>query len=147
MLTLGTLSVLISSKRLFFLFVLTDDNVYLENDDERKEYVMNETGRIYTSKSPTHKGRAWNFGQVSQSKCFCSVQLINLKVHSHWALSYRDSVSFSDTKIGLNPLSQRCSLRAQWEGTSTSQILQIYNEQLVEGKENLPLYNVIRAQG
>ena len=147
MLTLGTLSVLISSKRLFFLFVLTDDNVYLENDDERKEYVMNETGRIYTSKSPTHKGRAWNFGQVSQPKCFCNVQLIDLKVHSHWALSYRDSVSVSDAQIGQNPLSQRCSLRAQWKGTSTSQILQIDNEQLVEGKENLPLHNVIRAQG
>ena len=81
--TLVTLPVLIFYERLFFLSVLADDDVYLENDDERKEYVMNETGRIYTSKSPTHKGRAWNFGQVSQPKCFCNVQLIDLKFHSH----------------------------------------------------------------
>ena len=80
---LVTLPVLIFCELLFFLFVLPDDYVYLENDDERKEYVMNETGRIYTSKSPTHKGRAWNFGQVSHPECFCGVELIDLWVRNH----------------------------------------------------------------
>jgi len=40
------------------------DQVYLESDDEREEYVMNERGRIWTGK-PT-RSRAWNFGQFEE---------------------------------------------------------------------------------
>ena len=42
----------------------------MEKDEERKEYVMNEIGRIYVSASPWHTGRAWNFGRVGQWRFF-----------------------------------------------------------------------------
>jgi len=40
------------------------DQVYVENDVDREEYVMNERGRIWTGK-PT-RSRAWNFGQFEE---------------------------------------------------------------------------------
>ena len=43
------------------LLILLDDSVYMENDDYRNEYVMNEKGRIWTGRQ---NGRPWDFGQV-----------------------------------------------------------------------------------
>jgi len=40
------------------------DQVFLENEKEREEFVMNERGRIWTGK-PT-RSRAWNFGQFEE---------------------------------------------------------------------------------
>jgi len=40
------------------------DQVYVENEAEREEYVMNERGRIWTGK-PT-RSRAWNYGQFEE---------------------------------------------------------------------------------
>lgn len=42
----------------------TLDQVYLDNDAEREEYLMNERGRIWTGK-PT-RSRPWNFGQFEE---------------------------------------------------------------------------------
>ncbi|CAH1780198.1 unnamed protein product [Owenia fusiformis] len=40
-----------------------DDQVYLGNEDERQEYVMNETGAIWCGSQHNFGGRPWNFGQ------------------------------------------------------------------------------------
>jgi len=40
------------------------DQVYLENEVEREEYVMNERGRLWIGK--TTKSRPWNFGQFEE---------------------------------------------------------------------------------
>lgn len=43
-------------------FFSSDDTVYMEKKEEREEYVLNETGRIWTQRG--YFGRPWNFGQA-----------------------------------------------------------------------------------
>ena len=45
-------------------------------EDGRKEYVLNETGRVYTGGAKTPNSNPWNFGQVFSAfihKIFLSV--------------------------------------------------------------------------
>ena len=49
---------------------IQDDQVYLEDDSEREEYVMRETGRIWMGTVGRFCVRPWNFAQV---KCFFHV--------------------------------------------------------------------------
>lgn len=42
-----------------------DDPVYLDNEEMRREYVMNETGKVYVGTHNRPKGRRWVFGQFS----------------------------------------------------------------------------------
>ena len=46
-------------------FYLLDDVVFLEDDKEREEYVMNEQGRIWNGRN---QSRPWDFGQVHTEK-------------------------------------------------------------------------------
>ena len=47
------------------LSCVSDDDVYVEDEKERAEYVLNEFGRIWCS--PYSRGTHWVFGQVSIS--------------------------------------------------------------------------------
>ena len=38
----------------------------MEWEEGRKEYVLNETGRVYVGNSKKPQARPWNFGQVSE---------------------------------------------------------------------------------
>ena len=38
----------------------------MEWEEGRKEYVLNETGRVYVGNSKKLRARPWNFGQVSE---------------------------------------------------------------------------------
>lgn len=49
------------------LYNHTDDAVYMENENERKEYVLNETGIIFYGSSSTPRARPWDFGQVKST--------------------------------------------------------------------------------
>ena len=40
------------------------DMVYMDDTEWRKEYVLNETGRIWQGSAKRHHGQPWNFGQV-----------------------------------------------------------------------------------
>lgn len=43
---------------------LTDDIVYLENENLLDEYVLNDRGVIFAGNYRQIGGRPWNFGQV-----------------------------------------------------------------------------------
>ena len=39
--------------------------VYMENDSHKKEYVLNEAGRLYCGSARRFGGRPWDHGQVN----------------------------------------------------------------------------------
>ena len=43
---------------------LADDAVYMENDQQRNEYVMEDSGYIWRGTSHRPEKIPWNFGQV-----------------------------------------------------------------------------------
>ncbi|XP_018576112.1 hemocyte protein-glutamine gamma-glutamyltransferase isoform X2 [Anoplophora glabripennis] len=53
-----------------------EDSVYMENEDEREEYILNETGKIWcgTFKNPT--GKHWIFGQFDEISLPAAVFLL-----------------------------------------------------------------------
>ncbi|XP_077125216.1 protein-glutamine gamma-glutamyltransferase 4 [Ranitomeya variabilis] len=54
-----------------------DDNVYMPNEDERKEYVLNDTGYIYVGSQNNIKARPWNFGQYEEDVLDCCFFLLD----------------------------------------------------------------------
>ena len=49
---------------LFLMSFPAEDPVYLENEDRRREYVLNDIGKIYIGSHSKPKGRKWIYGQV-----------------------------------------------------------------------------------
>jgi hypothetical protein len=45
-----------------------DDTVYMPDEEKRREYVLNDIGKIYIGSHSKPKGRQWVYGQVGY--CF-----------------------------------------------------------------------------
>ncbi|XP_060692284.1 protein-glutamine gamma-glutamyltransferase 2-like [Hemiscyllium ocellatum] len=54
-----------------------EDEVFLDNDAKRDEYVMNETGIIYVGSSYYISDRSWNFGQFEEDILDICIKLLN----------------------------------------------------------------------
>ena len=60
--------------------------VYLEEEKDRSEYVLNETGRVYVGSKRKIFARPWNFGQFEQSSLEAALYLLEkcyLNTESH----------------------------------------------------------------
>lgn len=47
-----------------------EDPVYIEGESARREYVLNDVGKIYIGSHSKPKGRKWFYGQVCQVVIF-----------------------------------------------------------------------------
>ncbi|XP_063306716.1 protein-glutamine gamma-glutamyltransferase 4 isoform X1 [Pelobates fuscus] len=54
-----------------------DDEVYMPNEDERKEYVLKDTGYIYVGSASRISARPWNFGQHEIDVLDCCMHLLD----------------------------------------------------------------------
>lgn len=64
---------------------LADDAVYMENDEQRNEYVMEDFGYIWRGISYRPEKNPWNFGQV---KLLYHVRQTNLVTQNTLHLKY-----------------------------------------------------------
>ena len=60
-------------------YLVSEDQVYLEDKDEREEYVMNEAGRIFVGNSFWPGSRPWVFGQFSQYCLQAAIKVLEEK--------------------------------------------------------------------
>lgn len=52
--------------------------MYIANENERQEYVLNENGIIFVGNAKYIEARGWYYGQVSCRKLFCLQYHFNL---------------------------------------------------------------------
>uniref|UniRef100_A0A146LM26 Hemocyte protein-glutamine gamma-glutamyltransferase n=1 Tax=Lygus hesperus TaxID=30085 RepID=A0A146LM26_LYGHE len=60
-----------------------DDNVYLSDEAERNEYVLNDVGKVWMGSYKEPKGRRWVFGQFEDVTLPCVILLLELSDLPH----------------------------------------------------------------
>jgi transglutaminase 1 len=88
---LGDCYVQKDEKKKFFLFILelflfvlvTDDAVYLEDEDLRREFVLNESGKVWMGSSRRPEGKRWIFGQFDDVVLPATMYLLELSRLNH----------------------------------------------------------------
>nr|CAD7202776.1 unnamed protein product [Timema douglasi] len=60
-----------------------DDAVFMDHEDNRKEYVLNETGKVWTGSARKPLGRRWIFGQFDDAILPGAMYLLELSKLSH----------------------------------------------------------------
>ncbi|KAJ7322595.1 hypothetical protein JRQ81_018882 [Phrynocephalus forsythii] len=91
------------------------DSVFMANEDERTEYVLNDTGYIYVGSTKNIRGRPWNYGQFEADVLDCCMYLLDksqLKPNAR-----KDPVIISRVMSALvNSDDDRGVLFASWSG-------------------------------
>lgn len=54
-----------------------EDSVFLDNEDKRREYVLNDVGKIYVGTQKEPKGRRWIYGQFADSVLPAAMLMLN----------------------------------------------------------------------
>jgi len=60
-----------------------EDTVFMENDEQRYEYVINDTGKIYTGGYRNVRGRPWVYGQFDECVLPAACVLLEMSGLSH----------------------------------------------------------------
>ncbi|XP_074006972.1 protein-glutamine gamma-glutamyltransferase 4 [Numenius arquata] len=92
-----------------------DDVVFLDDEAQRKEYVLNDTGYIYVGSAYSMHNRPWNFGQFEEfvlDACMYLLDKSNLRLNSR-----RDAVLVSRVMSALvNANDDSGVLLGNWSG-------------------------------
>ncbi|XP_069792515.1 protein-glutamine gamma-glutamyltransferase K-like [Narcine bancroftii] len=95
-----------------------EDVVYLEGEEEREEYVLNETGRIYYGTEAQIGARTWNYGQFSKGILEASLRI--LEKGGLPAVGHRNAVSVVRTVSAMvNSQDDAGVLVGRWSGDYT----------------------------
>lgn len=99
-----------------------DDQVYLSDEKERKEYVMNEQGIIYNGSANYISSRSWDFGQFEDDMVRIGMMILDLN-HKHQEDPAEDVCGRSDpVYVGrvvsamINSEDDHGVLEGQWGG-------------------------------
>lgn len=63
--------------------IVVDDTVYMADDKQKKEYIMNETGKLWMGSFRQPKGRRWVFGQFDDAVLPTCMYLLELSDLPH----------------------------------------------------------------
>ncbi|XP_015678362.1 protein-glutamine gamma-glutamyltransferase 4 [Protobothrops mucrosquamatus] len=103
-----------------FIYVLFNpwcqaDYVFMPDDDERTEYILNDTGYIYVGSVANIHGRPWNFGQFEDDILDCCMYLLDKSQLKPSAK--KDPVIISRVMSALVNCDDDCGiLLANWSG-------------------------------
>ncbi|KAM4821717.1 protein-glutamine gamma-glutamyltransferase 4 [Thomomys bottae] len=76
-----------------------EDPVFMPEEEERKEYILNDTGYIYMGFAKHIRGKPWNFGQFEKNILSCAVYLLNQSYLK--TLEMRDPVLVARTMCAM----------------------------------------------
>ncbi|KAL4635358.1 protein-glutamine gamma-glutamyltransferase K [Arapaima gigas] len=95
-----------------------EDTVYMEDENEKKEYVLNDVGMLYCGTDEQIDARNWNFGQFADGvfeACFYVLDKTNIP-----PLGRGDPVSLSRVISAIiNSLDDNGVLEGNWSGNYT----------------------------